>query len=252
MRSNSRNVKLPFLTVVDLPLHLPIWTLTIEMWNCYSWPLGASTGGGRSATSSANMTSNSRIVKLPFLMVVDLPLHLPIWDLTAEMWNHHSWPLHATTRGLDLPLHLPIWAPTVEMWNCHSWPLDATTRRVDLPLHLPIKALAVEMWNCHSWLLDASTGRIDLPVDLPLYLPIWALTVEMYNCYSCPLDASTGGRSATLSANMSSNSRNVKLPFLTTRCQYWGVDLPLYLSIWALIIEMWNCYSWPLDASTVG
>ena len=152
MRSNSRNVKLPFLTVVNLPLHLPIWALTIEMWNCYSWPLGASTGGGRSATSSANMTSNSRIVKLPFLMVVDLPLHLPIWDLTAEMWNHHSWPLHATTRGLDLPLHLPIWAPTVEMWNCHSWPLDATTRRVDLPLPLPIWDLTVEMWNCHSWL----------------------------------------------------------------------------------------------------
>ena len=22
----------------------------------------------------------------------------------------------------NLPLHLPIWALTVEMWNCHSWP----------------------------------------------------------------------------------------------------------------------------------
>ena len=44
---------------------------------------------------------------------VDLPLHLPIWALTVEMW--------------DLPLHLPIWALTVEMWNWHSWPLDAST-----------------------------------------------------------------------------------------------------------------------------
>ena len=32
-------------------------------------------------------------------------------------------------------------------------------------------------------------------------------------------------KSATSSTNMSSNSRNVKLVFLTTRCQYWGVDL---------------------------
>ena len=51
-----------------------------------------------------------------------------------------------------------------------------------------------------------------------------------------------GGRSATSSANMSSNSRNVKSPFLTTTCQYWGggLDLPLHLPIWALTVEMWN------------
>ena len=70
------------------------------------------------------------------------------------------------------------------------------------PVDLPIWALTVEMWNCHSWPLDTSTGGVDLPVDLP----IWALTVEMWNC--------------SWSANMSFNSRNVKLPFLTTRCQY--------------------------------
>ena len=120
MSSNSRNVKLPFLTTrcqywgvdlpVDLPLHLPIWALTVEMWNCNSWPLDASMGGGRSATSSANMSSNSKTVKLPFLTIrwqyqggrvdlpVDLPLHLPIWAVTVEMWNHHSWPLDASTR----------------------------------------------------------------------------------------------------------------------------------------------------------
>ena len=114
MISNSRNVKLPFLTTrwhyqgVYLPLHLPIWALTVEMWNCHSWPLDATTGGwGRSATSSANMTSNSRNVKLPFLTT-----------------RCHYW---GVDLPLDLPLHLPIWALTVEMWNCHSWPLDATT-----------------------------------------------------------------------------------------------------------------------------
>ena len=43
-----------------------------------------------------------------------------------------------------------------------------------------------------------------------------------------------GGRSPTWSANMNSNSRHVKLPFLTTRCQYWGVHLPVDLPIWTL------------------
>ena len=104
------------------------------------------------------------------------------------MWNYHSWPLDASTRGL------PIWALTVEMWNCHSWPLDTYTRGVDMPVDLPIWALTVEMWNCHSWPLDALLG-VDLPVDLP----IWALTVEMWSHHSWPLDASMGGRYASWS-----------------------------------------------------
>ena len=147
------------------------------------------------------------------------------------MSYHHSWTLDASTWGVDLPvdlpLDLPIWALTVEMWNCHSWPLDATIRGVDLPINLsvdlPIWALTGEMWNCHSWPLDGTTGGVDLP---------------------------------TWSANMSSNSGNVKLPFLTTRCHYQGVDLPINLQldlpIWALTGEMWNCYSWPLDSTTGG
>ena len=82
------------------------------------------------------------------------------------------------------------------------------------------------MWNCHSWPLDATTWGVDLPLDLPLW------------------------------ANISSHSRNVISPFLTTRCQYWGVDLPVDLpvdlQIWPLTVEMWNCHSWPLDATTGG
>ena len=112
------------------------------------------------------------------------------------------------------------------MWNCHSWPLDATTRGVDLTVDLQIWPLTVEMWNCHSWPLDATTWGVDLPLDLPLW------------------------------ANISSHSRNVISPFLTTRCQYWGVDLPVDLpvdlQIWPLTVEMWNCHSWPLDATTGG
>ena len=89
--------------------------------------------GGRSAISSDNMTSNSRNVKLSFLttrchywgldLPVDLPLHLPIRALTVEMWNCHSWPLDASTKGVDVPVDLPIWVLTGKIWNCHSYPL---------------------------------------------------------------------------------------------------------------------------------
>ena len=71
-------------------------------------------------------------------------------------------------------------------------------------------------------------GGIDLLADLRVDLP---------NLNSSgPLDVSPqGGRSAsrssTWSAYMSFNSSNVKLPFLTTRCQYWGVDLPADLGV---------------------
>ena len=151
--------------------------------------------GGRSASWLANMSSNSKNLKSPFLTTrclywgVDLPVDQPIWALTVEISNHHSWPLDASARGVDLTVDLPIWALTVEISNCHSWPLDASARGVDLPVDLPIWALTVEISSHHSWPLDASTS---------------------------------GGRSASWSANMSSNSRNLKSPFLTTRCLYWG------------------------------
>ena len=116
MSFKSRNVKSPFLTTrshywgVDLSFNLPIWTLTVEMSSCHSWPLDATTGA-RSATSSANMNSNSGNVKLPFLTT-----------------RSHYWGV-----GVDLSFNLPIWALRVEMWNCHSWPLESTTRGVFLP-----------------------------------------------------------------------------------------------------------------------
>ena len=132
MSSNSRNVKLTTRChywgidlPVDLLLDLPIWALIVEMLNHHSWTLEPSTRRVRSATWSANMSSNSRNVKLLFLttrchywwleLPVDLPLHLPIWPLTVEMWNFYSWPLDATTEEVDLPVDLPIWALTVEM-----------------------------------------------------------------------------------------------------------------------------------------
>ena len=44
---------------------------------------------------------------------------------------------------------------------------------------------------------------------------------------------------------MRSNSRNMKSPFLTTRCHYQGVDLPIL----SLTVEMWNCHS--CDTSSI-
>ena len=175
------------------------------------------------------------------------------------MWNCYSWQLNATTGGVDLPLDLPICALTVEMWNCHSWPLDATTGGVDLPPclpKLPVSAsvkwqifyhlvIRVERWNYHSdALADPPDGRSAtfgvvvfqgsmvnwVGVDLPLDLPIWAY--QLIQCSGVQgINGQLGGRSATWSANMSSNSRNVKLPFLTTRCHYWVVDLPVDLPL---------------------
>ena len=147
---------------VDLPVDLPIWALAVETQNGHAWPLDASTRGDKSVSWSANRSSNSRNLKLPFL------------TMRCLYWS------------LDLPVYLQTWALTVEMWNHHSWPLDA------------------------------STGGIDLPIDLP----IWLLTVDISNCHLWPIDASTGGRSASWFANMSSSSRNPKLPCLTTRCLY--------------------------------
>ena len=228
------------------------------MWNFYSWPLDATTGG------------------------VDLPVDLPIWALTVEMWNCYSWTNRCHywgSKSVDLPVDLPIWALTVEMWNCYSWQLNATTGGVDLPLDLPICALTAEMWNCHSWPLDATTGGVDLPPCLPK-LPVspsvkWqifyhlVIRVERWNCHSDALADPPEGRSATFGVVVFQGSmvnwEGVDLPLdLPVHITWfsvvvfkgsmvnWGVDLPLDLPIWALTVEMWNCHSWPLDALLGG
>ena len=47
-------------------------------------------------------------------------------------------------------------------------------------------------------------------------------------------NAFVGDRSASWSPYMSCDNRNLKLPFLATRCQTQGVDLPLDLPMWTL------------------
>ena len=193
MTSNSWNLISPFLTTrchyqgVDLPVDLPIWALTVEA----SW--------------SANRSSNTR------------NCHSSSLDATTRGTRSASWHGNMTSnsrnvilpfltprchyQGVGLPHDLPLWALTVEMSYCHSSQLDATTGEVGLPGDVPIWALSQEILNCHSLPLNSSTRGVDLPGDLP----IWALIVE-----------------TSWSANMSSNSWNLILPFLATRCHYQG------------------------------
>ena len=152
---------------VNMPFDLPIWPVTIAIWNCHSWPLDASTwGGDRSVSKSAYMTCNNSNLKLPFLAIrclnwgLHLPVDLPIWPVTIAIWNCHSWQLAAYTRGVDLSVNLPIWHVTIEIWNCHFWPPDTSTGGVHLSVDLPIWPVTIEIWNCHSWPLDASTGGV--------------------------------------------------------------------------------------------
>ena len=145
-----------------------------------------------------------------------------------------------------------------------SW--DANMSSNSWNLKSPFLTIRCLYWRGRSasWLANMSSNNRNVKspfltakclywrVFLPVDLPIWALTVEISSDHSWPLDASTGGRSASWSANMSSNSRNLKSQFLTTRCLYWGVDLPVDLPIFALTLEISSHHSWPLDASTGG
>ena len=88
---------------------------------------------------------------------------------------------------------------------------------------------------------------------LLVVLSIWALTVEISSHHSWSPDAFyQWDRSASWSANMSSDIRNLKSPFLTTGRIYWGVNLPVDQPIWAPRVEISFHYSWLLDASTSG
>ena len=228
------------------------------MWNCHSWPLDATTGGSRSAsrsaTWSANMSSHSRNVKLLFLTT------------RCHYCRSANWSANMSSNSRNVKL--PFLTTRCHYWGASrsaTWSANMSSNSSNVKLPFLTNRCQYQGGRSATWSANMSSNSRN--VKLPflttrcqywgrsvLDLPIWALTVEMWNYHSWPLDVTTGGRSASRSwsANMSSNSRNVKLPFLTTRCQYQGVDLPLDLPIWALTVEMWNCHSWPLDATTGG
>ena len=174
------------------------------------------------------MTCNNRNLKLPFLATRFL------------YW-----------RGVDLPVDLPIWPVTIAIWNCHYWPLDASTWGGDTSASW---SAYVTCNNSNLKLPALATRCLYCGVHQPVDLPIWPETIAIWNCHSWPLGTSTwgGGRSASWSAYMTCNNSNLKLPFLATRCLYWRVHLPVDLTMWPVTIAIWNCHSWPLDASTGG
>ena len=76
-----------------------------------------------------------------------------------------SWFATWCNGGVDLPVDVPIWALTVEMWNCHTWPLDAMGGMSDCPTseegmpdcNLPLQ---LQYWKFHrkwKWSLESST-----------------------------------------------------------------------------------------------
>ena len=56
-----------------------------------------------------------------------------VWGVVDLPNLNSSSPQDASTRGVDLPVDLPIWTLTAEMWICYSWPLDVSTGG-DLPI----------------------------------------------------------------------------------------------------------------------
>ena len=210
---------------------------------------------GRSDSWSANMSFNSRNFKSPFLTIRCLYWRgrSASWSANMSSNRRNLKSPFLTTRclywGVDLPVNQQIWTLTVEISSDHSWPLDASARVVDLTIDLPIWALTVEISNCHSWPLDASASGG--------WSASWSANISSNsrNLKSPFLTTRClfwRRRSAIWSANMSYNSRNLKSPFLTIRCLYLGGDLLVDWPIWVLTIEISSHHSWLLDASTGG
>ena len=108
--SNSRNLKLPFLATrwlywggVDLPVDLSILALIVEISNHHSWPLDDSTWGSRSASWSANISSNSRNLILPFLATRWLYWW---WEGRSASWSAN---ISSNSRNLKLPFLATRW-----------------------------------------------------------------------------------------------------------------------------------------------
>ena len=179
--------------------------MSVAVWNCQSWELNVSTGGiyltAYLGTSSKNFDSYLILVMssvkfwswgVGYIWQLIWVPHLKIW---THMW---SWSLHLTRYGgyiwqLIWVLHLKIWTH-ISSWLLHLtsyggyiWPSWA--------LHLkswPAKMSCNNNITYYTWQIWALIVEISV-----------IITVAMWECHSWPLDVSS----------------NVKLPFLTTRCQ---------------------------------
>ena len=175
-----------------------------------------------------------------------------------------------------------------------SWSANMSSNRRNLKASFLTNRCLYWRGRSASWLANMSSNRRNLKSpflttrclyqggNLPVDWPIWALTEEISSHHSWPLDTYTRGESTRWLANISSNSRklkspcltsrylswrgisaswmanisstgrNFKSPFLTIRCLCWGVDQPVNKLMWGLTVEISSHHSWPLDASTGG
>ena len=128
-----------------------------------------------------------------------------------------------------------IWALIVEICNCHlgcvlrvSGVSREVTSDMTVNANWLFTVLIIQKWKeipTFSWRMQ--NGSQIHPINIyPMMHLVGRCANRCANCKSWPQDVSMGGRSASRSANCHSwpqdVSSNVKLPFLTTRCQYWG------------------------------
>ena len=135
--------------------------MSVEMWNCHSWPLDVGKNlSGYFISNLVLVTScdTTRGVHLPLVSICALvsmysyKLTISKWGLIDDIdqWRVHSfyWQFHAggsiCLLYICIVLEIAILDHqlSVTMWNCHSWPLHVSSNI-----------------NCHCWPLDVSSNE---------------------------------------------------------------------------------------------
>ena len=192
--------------------------MSVAMWNCHTWPLDVSSSVKLSVLKTqcqhwgdiSHSLSGYLIQK--FWLIFDLGhVFCQVLELgggvyltaylgaSSENWTHMwSWSLHLTRYGgyiwqLIWVLHLKIWT------HISSWLLHLTS-------------YGGYIWPSWALHLKSWPAKMSCKNNITYYTwQIWALIIEtlvifsvaMWYCHSWPLDVSS----------------NMKLLFLTTRCQ---------------------------------
>ena len=191
--------------------------MSVAIWNCHSLSLDV----------SSNM-------KLPFLTTTcqwQCEIAIPDHYMSVVMWNCHAWQLDVSTGGVYLNLNtssenLGLSVNFIWNWrgisdslsrNC-NWKFELTSHLGHFTwqvsggyiwiwtLHLKIWISVCTSFETEGGISDSSFGYCIWKFELTSHLGhfIWQfLWGELWNCHSWPVDVSS----------------NVKLPFLTTRCQ---------------------------------
>ena len=207
--------------------------MSVEMWNCHSWPLHVSSKVKLPCLTIRcqyrECISESEHVIIKFGSQCELHLKLAgyisqlISELHLKIWTHiSSWSLHLTSFGGYIgiwTLHLKIWISVCTSFETEGGISDSSFGyciwKFELTSHLGHfiwQFLGGEILKLPFWPLHVSSK-----VQLPFVTNRWQwqyeiaildhyMSVEMWNCHSWPLHVSS----------------KEKLPCLTIRCQYRG------------------------------